>query len=111
MTREFRGNGPYSDAPQAATWLRGLTSVPSDEGQFRSTSLRGVADTAPYTHGGQMADLEAVVNLYAAAGLPDGDDRTVGLRDLAMVRFDKNDPRNDLLVQFLRTLKATVTAP
>lgn len=111
LASEFRGNGPYSDAPQAATWLRGLTSVPSDEGQFRSTSLRGVADTAPYTHGGQMADLEAVVNLYAAAGLPDGDDRTVGLRDLAMVRFDKNDPRNDLLVQFLRTLKATVTAP
>lgn len=111
LASEFRGSGPYSDAPQAAAWLTGLTSIPSDEGQFRSSSLRGVADTAPYTHGGQMADLEAVINLYAAAGLPDGDDRTVGLRDLAMVRFDKNDPRNDLLVQFLRTLKATVTAP
>ena len=108
---EFRGNGPYSDAPQAATWLTGLGSVPSDEGQFRSTSLRGVADTAPYTHGGQMADLKAVISLYATAGQPDGDARTTGLRDLAMVRFDKNDPRNELLVQFLRTLKATITTP
>lgn len=111
LASEFRGNGPYSDAPLAATWLQGLAAVPSDEGQFRTMSLRGVADTAPYTHGGQTATLEDLVALYAAGGQPDGDPNTLGFRDLAIVRFDKNDPRNDLLVQFLRTLKATVSTP
>lgn len=111
LASEFRGNGPFSDAPLLATWLSGLASAPSDEGQFRTNMLRGVADTAPYTHGGTIANLDALVELYAAAGLPDGDDRTLGIRDVALVRFDKNDPRNAFLVQFLRTLKAAVTAP
>lgn len=111
LASEFRGDGPFSDAPGAARWLSGLTSAPSDEGQFRTNSLRGVADTAPYTHGGTAATLEALVALYATAGQPDGDIHTVGIRDLALVRFDKNDPRNDRLVEFLRTLKAAVSTP
>ena len=111
LASEFRGSGIYSDAPLAATWLQGLNPAMTDAGQFRTTSLRGCADTAPYTHGGQMATIEDLVTLYATAGEPDGDPSTIGLRDIAMVTFDKADPRNNLLAQFLRTFKATTTTP
>ncbi len=111
LASEFRGDGPFSDAPLKASWLSGLASAPSDEGQFRTSSLRGVADTAPYTHGGMIDTLDDLIDLYAAAGRPDGDLHTLGIRDVALVRFNKTDPRNALLVQFLRTFKAAVTAP
>ncbi len=106
LANEFRGNGPFSDAPLSASWLNGLKSEPTDVGQFRTMTLRGVADTAPYTHGGQTTTLEELVALYARGGQPDGDPMAVGIRDLTMVTFPEKDPRNDLLVQFLRTLTA-----
>jgi cytochrome c peroxidase len=111
VASEFRGDGLFSDAPQAASWLSELPAQSSDVGQFRTPSLRGVADTAPYTHGGTAKNLDELMALYATAGVPDGDPQATGMRDLALVRFDPNDPRNDLLIQFLRTLKATVSQP
>ena len=109
---EFRGDGMYSDAPASADWLKRYSNpafLPL--GQFKTSTLRGSADTAPYTHGGQKATLQDLVDLYAAAGMPDGDRRTGGVRDPAIVRFDKDDPQNQLLVQFLKTFKATVSVP
>jgi cytochrome c peroxidase len=46
-------DGMFSDDRQSGR-LTGLTSTPPDEtkGQFRTPSLRGVAETGPYMHAG-----------------------------------------------------------
>ncbi len=38
------------------------------KGQFRTPSLRGVAQSAPYMHSGQFATLSAVIDFYAVGG-------------------------------------------
>lgn len=65
-------NSVYSDKTDTGK-LDGLTATPPDsmKGQFRTPSLRGVAQTAPYMHSGQFADLGAVIDFYAAGGNPD----------------------------------------
>lgn len=40
------------------------------QGRFRTPSLRNVALTGPYMHGGVFADLGAVMRFYAARGAP-----------------------------------------
>lgn len=44
------------------------THNPKDVGKFRPPSLRNVAVRAPYMHDGSIADLEAVLDHYAAGG-------------------------------------------
>jgi cytochrome c peroxidase len=111
LASEFRGDSIYSDDPAAATWLSHFQPNYLLQGHFKTQSLRGVADTAPYTHGGQEANLTNLVQLYATGGLPDGDELTQGDRDMAIVRFNKNDPRNALLVEFLQTFKGLISIP
>lgn len=48
--------------------LHDLTGQPPDRGRFRAPTLRNVAMTAPYMHDGSIADLDAVLNFYAAGG-------------------------------------------
>lgn len=45
-----------------------VTGRPEDAGRFRTPSLRHVAHTAPYMHGGLFPTLDGVVNLYARGG-------------------------------------------
>jgi cytochrome c peroxidase len=127
---EFRGDGVHSDDRAAGARLVGDYRL---TGRFKTQGLRGVADTAPYTHGGAVADLDALVKLYSEGGLPDSDPvmagepppppgcpnprpaRTRGDRDLGIVRFNAGplkDPATDAaLVEFLRTLRATAVDP
>ena len=65
-------NSQFSDKTDTGK-LAGLSSPPPDsmKGQFRTASLRGVAESAPYMHSGQFADLSAVIDFYAAAGSVD----------------------------------------
>lgn len=107
LANPFRGDGLYSDDRAAATWLVGLKADPSLEGQFRTPSLRAIAGSAPYFHGGTAKDLPALVDSYRKAGLPDGDAATQGVRDLFMVRFLGLSPEEvQALVSFLETLTA-----
>lgn len=121
---EFRSDSAYSDGGGGR-----IVGGYKLTGKFRTPTLRGVADTAPYTHGGTVADLPALVRLYSEGGLPDGDPvmvgepppppgcpnprpaRTRGDRDIGIVRFNAgqmSDPGADAaLVAFLRTLKAS----
>ena len=62
-------NSVYSDKTDTGK-LNGLTATPPDsmKGQFRTPSLRGVAQSAPYMHSGQFATLEQVIDFYAVGG-------------------------------------------
>jgi len=78
LASEFRGDGPFSDAPAAAPSFAALKSGPSAVGAFKTPPLRGTTSTGPYGHGGSLATMEEVIKVYSTAGLKTGDPRTVG---------------------------------
>jgi cytochrome c peroxidase len=112
LTSSFNVAGAFSDDPVAgAAKLSGLTNpMPeSARGAFRTPSLRGVKDTAPYMHSGQFATLEAVIEFYVAGG-GTGADGSPRLAPLDLNKREKRDllaflhslsgqaPREDLLI-------------
>lgn len=66
---EFNCLGPFSDAgPGQCQELRFMVDdEPALLGAFKTPSLRGVAQRAPYMHAGQLTTLEQVVRHYVAA--------------------------------------------
>lgn len=44
------------------------TSIVSDQGAFKTPTLRNIANTAPYMHDGSLKTLRAVVDFYAGGG-------------------------------------------
>ena len=60
----FRNNG--LDVTQADLGLGVVTGNESDNGKFKVTTLRNIAQTAPYMHDGRFATLEEVVDYYNA---------------------------------------------
>ncbi len=64
---EFNAAGRFSDAPtsQVAILTEALVNSPENWGAFKTPSLRGVANTAPYMHAGQFELLEDVVRFYS----------------------------------------------
>jgi cytochrome c peroxidase len=69
LASPFNSAGAFSDDANTGRLL-GLTNpMPaSTKGQFRTPSLRGVAQTAPYMHSGQFATLGEVIDFYDAGG-------------------------------------------
>ena len=63
----FNAAGRHSDAPDGvqAVLSAGVKHDSEAWGAFRTPSLRGVGDTAPYMHDGSMPDLESVVRFYS----------------------------------------------
>ncbi|MSQ81979.1 MAG: hypothetical protein EXR77_03560 [Myxococcales bacterium] len=61
LASPFNSNGKYSDNTMTGK-LAGLLSDPSQIGQFRTKSLRGVALSAPYFHAGDLTSLGASRN-------------------------------------------------
>lgn len=57
----------WSDDPtRAGAWaLRSVRQRHSDFGSFRTPTLRGLTETAPYMHDGSLPTLEAVVRHYS----------------------------------------------
>jgi cytochrome c peroxidase len=73
----FSGAGAFSDNPDAgAAKLAVLTQQQKDVGAFRTSTLRDIAETAPYMHTGGFPTLESVIDFYNAGGgtvsAPDG---------------------------------------
>jgi cytochrome c peroxidase len=68
----FHNNG--LDANVSDLGLGEVTGDPSDNGKFKSPSLRNLAFTAPYMHDGRFATLDEVINHY-----------TEGLKDSATI--------------------------
>ena len=75
-----------------------VTGLRSDNGKFRSTTLRNIALTAPYMHDGRFATLEEVIDHYAAGG------HGVENEDPNITGFTLNERQRNALVAFLRTL-------
>ncbi|MFO0624164.1 MAG: cytochrome c peroxidase [Polyangiales bacterium] len=65
LASPFRADGPFSDDPSQGAHLAGLARVDIMEGMFRTTTLRNVARTGPWGHGGTFTTLEQVVVHYA----------------------------------------------
>jgi len=82
--------------------LAGLTSPAAEEtrGQFRTPTLRQVAETAPYMHAGQLATLEDVVSYYSRGG----DVPAAGVKDVAMTPLNLTATEQADLVAFLKAL-------
>jgi cytochrome c peroxidase len=98
----LRAQGAYSDEREAM-FPPNPTSA-EDDGRFLTPTLRGVALTAPYGHAGTLPTLEAVVDLYAAGGVPAGDARATGVRDVFAEPFALRGSDRADLVAFLRAL-------
>ena len=103
LTSPFNGLGPHSDAPdddrvhdKIAFLARGQEQL----GQFKTPSLRNVARTAPYMHGGHFATLEEVVRFYVE--LPSS--VQLGHRDEILAPLDLDDQEIADLVTFLESL-------
>lgn len=95
----FRCGGAYSDTERCEELRYLEPSFPDFVGAFRTPSLRNVARTAPYMHGGQLRTLEEVVAFYRSQpGQP-----AVGHRDLLLARIPRALATRPL-VAFLESL-------
>lgn len=103
LASPFRADGPFSDAPGTRSHAL-LGAGAWAEGAFRTPSLRGVAQTAPYGHGGSLATLREVLEVYSDAGLPPADPRAIGATDPWLARFAKGHVAD--LLPFLALLEA-----
>lgn len=98
----FNATGPYSDAREGkgAKRIQFLKRTPEGRGQFKTPSLRNVARTPPYMHGGHFDTLEEVVRFYSTlAGTVD-----VGHREEMLDPLGLTDREIDDLVAFLEAL-------
>jgi len=99
LANPFRSDGRYGDA-EINEELEFLTPDFADfEGAFRTPTLRNIARTAPYGHGGQFDTLEEVVEWYRTLPLTP----MIGHRDLVLGLFDRDVATKDL-VAFLQSL-------
>jgi cytochrome c peroxidase len=106
LADEFNCLGPYSDAaPDDCTELQFLVDNGEDlEGAFKPPTLRNVAETAPYMHAGQYADLFMVVRHYRHPPKA-----AVGQSELEPLPFMHNGMMQ--LEAFLHTLSGPLSTP
>lgn len=67
LSSPYTLDGDWNDDPdkQGAWVVRNVRRSHADFGSFRTPSLRGVAETAPYMHDGSLRDLNAVIRHYS----------------------------------------------
>lgn len=90
--------------PQADPGRSNIRKVKVNQGAFKTTSLRGIAETAPFFHDGSAATLMDVVEHYSRGG----DVKTnlsPNLKPLDLTQAEKED-----LVAFLKALSPKSTA-
>jgi cytochrome c peroxidase len=108
LASPFSSATAWSDAPNSGR-LAGLTAPPPEEtrGQFRTPSLRGVAQSAPYMHNGWFVDLRSVVEHYSwGNGEP-----ASGSRDRLIVPLHLTPEEIEELVAFLGSLTGAPVDP
>ena len=96
--------GDWNDDPDRhGAWaVRNVRRSHADFGTFRTPSLRGVAETAPYMHNGSLNDLNAVIQHYSEIDVErlHNDGETI-LTDLNLSEQEIGE-----LVYFLTTLSS-----
>ncbi|MFO0687250.1 MAG: cytochrome c peroxidase [Myxococcota bacterium] len=105
----FNCLGPFSDAkPEACRELRFLRRdhIEAETGKFKTPTLRGLSQTAPYMHDGRMATLEVVIEHYRHPP-PRSPDPTTAHELLPLTLTDEEARA---LVAFLHTLDGEVAA-
>jgi cytochrome c peroxidase len=103
LASPFNSAGMYSD-DRTTGRLDNLSAMPPEDskGQFRTPTLRNIANTAPYMHAGQLKTLAEVVDYYDRGG----SDPTVGTKDLKMRPLGLTIEEKAALVAFLGSLDA-----
>lgn len=101
LASPFNSSGAFSDDP-ASGRLDGLVTPPPEaaRGAFRTANLRGIAQTPPYMHSGQIATLADVVEFYDRGG----GEPAVGTKDPRLVPLGLDDTEKADLVAFLEAL-------
>lgn len=107
LASEFRADGPYSDAREAAEHLAGLAPVEAMRGQFRTPALRAVALTGPWGHGGTFRRLDDLMLHYAEASRRRMVTTSAGPEDPHLVDFHVVDGTIEELVGFHDALTPT----
>lgn len=103
LPNTWNGAGEYSDDRVAgAQKLAGIVQTESMRGQFRTKSLRHIAETGPYFHNGSANSLAEVVQFYNAGGGAEGS--YPGVKDELLVPLNLTDEEIEDLVEFLGTL-------
>jgi cytochrome c peroxidase len=82
--------------------LGGITGNLTDNGMFKSPSLRNIALTAPYMHDGSFQTLEDVIEHYNSGGHYADNVVTLSIQKLNLSEYDKQ-----ALIAFLHTLTDT----
>lgn len=109
LSSMLNASGAFSDDPEfGASLLEGLdASNEAQRGVFRTPALRGVAETAPYMHAGQLASLEDVVEFYDRGGdIPSAGTKSPAIVPLGLTPAQKAD-----LVAFLKSLTGEPVPP
>ena len=98
----FSAIGDYSDNPhgERADWLSFLMRTHDTPSQFKTPSLRNVALTPPYMHGGHFDTLEDVIRFYSKLD----ESPAIGLRENTLKPLGLTDEEIHELVEFLKTL-------
>jgi cytochrome c peroxidase len=98
----FNGTSEFSDdrSPEANIKLRYLVVKMNNLAEFKTPSLRNVAESAPYMHDGRFATLREVLDHYSE--LPG--EPPLGHREETLIPLDLSDGEKDDLEAFLRTL-------
>jgi cytochrome c peroxidase len=106
---EFVATTKWSDAPQAAKSLSFSVAPPSMIGAFKTPTLRGVSNSAPYGHGGSLATLLDVAKHYGQRAQMVTAAKAVGTVEEWVPTFDANVQNQ--LPQLLDVMTADVVVP
>jgi len=96
----FHNTGVGAAAATPVPGRFAITKLDEDRGRFKTPSLRGVSETAPYMHDGSIASLEEVVEFYRRGGNPNSHLDEV----LEPIEMSDQDAAN--LVEFLQSLSS-----
>lgn len=95
----FNASGTYSDDPLASK-VPYLLQTEEQIGQFKTPSLRNVALTGPYMHGGHFETLTDVIHFYSTLEEEGGE----GHREEILIPLDWSDQQIAEMVAFLESL-------
>ncbi|MCP3919001.1 MAG: hypothetical protein GY711_25940 [bacterium] len=106
----FNSNGAHSDAPEGekAKLVRRLKRSSDSWGEFKTPSLRNVAEHAPFMHQGQFADLAAVIQFYSTLEGAAGRNHHA---EQVLVPLDLSQAEASDLERFLESLTGTPLDP
>ena len=107
----FRADGAFSDAPSTSAHLRRIAAVEAMRGQFHTPSLRNVASTGPWGHGGTFTTLRDLVLHYAEARDRRSDLHTTGTLDPTLGPFHRVESTVTSMVALLQSFTAPPVVP